>query len=392
MQLPHLPTGRLSFLYAALFFEVGIALPFFPIWLEAQSLDASQIGIVLAAPLLARIVANPLVGAYADRHGAIGSVLTIAAAAVAVFNLLLGLASGFVAILCLVILAAFAQGPLIALTDTHTWMLLRDRSPADAHERLYGRIRLWGSIGFIAASLSAGYLTTRTSADAIIWFIVLAAFATAAAALFVSRYPSTPSIPAGEASAGVPRAAVVALLAGAVCVQSSHAMYYAFSSLHWVQTGISATLVGALWAISVVSEIVLFWFARLLFARFGSPRAVLLFAGIVAALRWSIMALDPPLPVLVVLQLTQGITFGATHLATMVTIARAVPRGAQARAQSWVAAGWAASLAGLTALCGGLYPDLGEHTYWLMATTAAAGLGLFLVGRAAESGPIMRQA
>ena len=52
-------TGRLALLYGALFFELGVNLPFFPVWLRAQALDDAAIGFVLAAPLLVRIVANP---------------------------------------------------------------------------------------------------------------------------------------------------------------------------------------------------------------------------------------------------------------------------------------------------------------------------------------------
>ncbi len=52
---PQVPVGRLALLYACLFFELGVNLPFFPLWLKAQSLDSDAIGIVLAAPLLTRI-------------------------------------------------------------------------------------------------------------------------------------------------------------------------------------------------------------------------------------------------------------------------------------------------------------------------------------------------
>ena len=65
-------TGRLALLYGALFFELGVNLPFFPVWLRAQALDDAAIGIVLAAPLLVRIIANPVATAAADRFGRTG--------------------------------------------------------------------------------------------------------------------------------------------------------------------------------------------------------------------------------------------------------------------------------------------------------------------------------
>ena len=114
------PAGRLSFLYAFLFFELGVNLPFFPLWLQAQSLDSDAIGVILAAPLLTRVIATPAVGALADRSGRISLALTICAVAVAAGTGLLMIARGFWPILAVVIAIALAQGPLIALADTMT--------------------------------------------------------------------------------------------------------------------------------------------------------------------------------------------------------------------------------------------------------------------------------
>ena len=146
-------TGRLSFLYAALFFELGVNLPFFPLWLRSQSLGDDAIGIVLAAPLLTRIIANPVVGALADRRERMTAALVACSAAVVIGIGLLAFAHGFLPILLLVIAIALAQGPLIALTDAVT---LRSLSRLHSAELRYGRIRLWGSAGFALASLSAG--------------------------------------------------------------------------------------------------------------------------------------------------------------------------------------------------------------------------------------------
>src|SRR4051794_40298282 len=117
-------TGRLALLYGALFFELGVNLPFFPVWLRAQALDDAAIGFVLAAPLLVRIVANPLATAVADRFGRTGLILVTCAWVVTAATTLLGLASTFPSILVTVVLIAFAQGPLIALTDSFTLRLL----------------------------------------------------------------------------------------------------------------------------------------------------------------------------------------------------------------------------------------------------------------------------
>lgn len=176
---PQVPVGRLALLYACLFFELGVNLPFFPLWLKAQSLDSDAIGIVLAAPLLTRIIANPTVGALADRSGRIAVVLTLCAALVAAGTGLLTVANGFWPILLVVIAIALAQGPLIALADTMTLeRLARTVRP----ELTYGRVRLWGALGFAAANIIAGWALEWFSAASIIVLLLTSAIATAVAA------------------------------------------------------------------------------------------------------------------------------------------------------------------------------------------------------------------
>ena len=53
--------------YAAFFLAAGMSLPFLPAWLEAKGLNPREIGAVLAAPLLVRLVVVPLSTRLADR-------------------------------------------------------------------------------------------------------------------------------------------------------------------------------------------------------------------------------------------------------------------------------------------------------------------------------------
>ena len=166
-------------------------------------------------------------------------------------------------------------------------------------------------------------------------------------------------------------------ICGAALVQASHAAVYAFSTIHWQQQGWSGAALGAFWAMGVLSEIALFAVAGR-FAHGLKGWLVLLLGGACAAvLRWVGMSLDPGPPVLVVLQLAHGLSFGAVHLGSIFLLARLSPPGMRAQVQGWLAAGWAGAMAVLTSLTGVLYPSWGEGVYSLMA--AAAGLGLALL-------------
>lgn len=365
---------RLSWLYGFLFFELGVNLPFFPLWLQAQSLGADAIGIILAAPLLTRIVANPAVAALADRNGRISAVLSVCAVLVAAGTALLGFVSGFWPILLVVIAIALAQGPLIALADAMTLSRIAGEPQS---ELTYGRIRLWGSIGFAIANLVAGWSLEWFAAPSILVLLLLSAVLTAGAAMrcgTVVQGSVKPALPGGGLSR--PSLLLVGTIAGAALVQASHAAFYGFGTLHWRDSGISGAAMGGLWAVGVVSEIALFAFLGYRIRGPASASALLVLAAAVTMLRWAGMAQDPGIVALLLLQLTQGVTFGATHLASIFLLARLAPGGMQARAQAWLAAGWAGVMAGLTTLSGRLYESWGEQIYLVMCVVAAVGLML----------------
>lgn len=364
--------GRLPFLYAFLFFELGVNLPFFPLWLQSQSLGSDAIGIILAAPLLTRIVANPIVGALADRSGRISLALAICAMMVAAGTGLLALAASFWAILAVVVAIALAQGPLIALADAVTLGRLAETPRS---ELAYGRIRLWGSIGFAVANLAAGWALEWFSASSVIALLLVSATLTAIAAVgCMGSAPGSPERMPRE-DEGLMRPLLLAgTIAGAALVQASHAAFYGFGTLHWQALGMSGATMGGLWALGVLSEIVLFAFLGYRMRGPASAAGLLVLAAAIAMLRWSCMSQDPGVAALVLLQLTHGMTFGAVHLGSIFLLARLAPGGMQARAQAWLAGGWAGVMAVLTTLSGRLYESWGEQIYLVMVAAAAAGL------------------
>src|SRR6185437_4836826 len=90
---------KLGLFYAAFFFFGGVQLPFFPVFLEARGLDARTIGMVIAAPMVVRIIATPLIAHQADARQALKATLLIASAAAALAMTAVGLAEGATAIL-----------------------------------------------------------------------------------------------------------------------------------------------------------------------------------------------------------------------------------------------------------------------------------------------------
>ena len=167
-------------------------------------------------------------------------------------------------------------------------------------------------------------------------------------------------------------------IAGAALVQASHAAVYGFSTLHWQSEGRSGIELGGLWSLGIVSEVIVLALAgRYLGGKRGAV-ALLLSGGFIAVLRWTGMTLDPGLPLLIVLQLTHGFTFAATHLGSIFLLGRLAPSSMQSQVQGWLAAAWAGIMAVLTSLVGQYYGTWGEDVYGGMAVIAAIGLALLV--------------
>lgn len=369
--------------YAAVFFALGLYLPFWPLWLEERGLSAAEIGVVLAFATWTKVLAGPLAGFAADRSGNRQLVLASLAAASVVCFAAFALAHGFWTILAVQVAWALAFAALVPLGE-------REAMAAVARRTIdYGRVRLWGSITFVLAALIAGELLTERTASLVFWLVLAGLALTFAAAV---RLPTSPSGERQPQSAQRFRALLgrrdfAIFLLAASLIQASHAVYYGFSALHWRAAGHSERVIGWLWAEGVIAEIVLFAVSgRLL--RGVSPVQLLGLAGLAGVLRWSATALSVDLLSLIALQGLHGLTFGAAHLGAMHFIAATAPERLSATAQTLYSAVSGGVLMGLATWLGGaLYRDAAGGAFLAMAVMSAAGFFLTLaLARTMRSG------
>ena len=360
---------RLAIFYAALFVLLGIQMPFLPVWLEAKDVDPGMIGIVLAAPIVARLLAVPLFMREADRRDGVRAALIVCSFAAAAGYVLVGLSAGALVILVAYALTALATTPQMPLAETYALKELT------ARKRAYGPVRLWGSLAFIGGNFVAGFAADVIPARDLIWLIVAASVLIAFAALALPVM--TPR--AVEASAPVPArqnllrdGSFVAVIGAASLIQASHAEYYGFSAVQWSAAGFDGTVIAALWALGVAAEIVLFALQSRL-PPFFQPTVLLLTGACGGVLRWIGMAFDPPALVLAALQLLHALSFGATHLGALMFLVRHAPPAQAATAQGHLAIASGVAMAGAMVLSGVLYRDFGSAAYAAMALMAFAG-------------------
>jgi PPP family 3-phenylpropionic acid transporter len=385
MPLPSLPL-RLSLFYTAYFLVIGIQLPFWPLWLESRGLTAAEIGLVLSVSLWVRIVTIPVAGVVVDRTGNRRGALIVLSASSLAASLMYPPIGGFWPILLVTVLVSACFSPVMNLGDNLTLLIAR------ANRLDYGRMRLWGSISFIAAASLGGVMAAARGPEAVLYLLIGGVALTAAAACLLPKPPPKPASPSAVAG-GAGRGRVTTLmtdpafllfLGATAAIQSSHAVYYAFGTLHWRELGHSEAVIGWLWAEGVIAEILLFAFGTALGARL-SPARLLMVAGLAGLVRWTGTAMAETVPVLAVLQILHALTFGAAHLAAMQYIARAIPIDRSATAQALygaLATGMCTALAMI--LAGAAYDRLHAGAYFTMAAMASVGTGLALLLTARE--------
>jgi PPP family 3-phenylpropionic acid transporter len=263
----------------------------------------------------------------------------------------------------------------------------------------YGRVRLWGSLSFIVASLGAGVVIERIGAQSVLPLLLGATALMVLGTYLVPREiegrgPAAPSVlrrlKLSDALALARAPLFLLFLAASSLIQGSHALLYAFGSLHWRAQGFTGGTIGALWSIGVIAEVALFALSGRLIAKTGTAR-LLVFAGLIAVLRWGLLAIDPPLWATVLLQTLHAITFGAAHLAAIHFLTHAVPEDRAATALGLNAAVVAGLVMGtITIACGPLYRLLGGEAYGVMAALALVGTAAaFLLMRRWQGGLVV---
>ncbi len=362
--------ARIGAFYAAWFVLSGIVLPFFPVWLKAKGVDALLIGITLAAPQILRVLAIPVVTRQADRRDALRGTLVMLCGLGLAGYCSVAMAEGGLLIFVAYAVTSLATTPVMPVLETYA---LRGLGPRG---RAYGMVRLWGSVAFIAGVFGTGYVADIVAARDLIWFIVAAS--AVALVMAVMLRPLPPHEPGAVAAAQPKRLLrdraflVVALSAG--LTQSSHAVYYGFSSLDWRAAGLDGTAIAALWSVGVVAEIVLFVVAARLPAVL-TPTMMLVLGGAGGALRWLAMAFDPPVYALPLLQMLHAFSFGMTYLGALFFTSRHAPPGQAATAQGYLAIILGVTMAAAMALSGWLYGLFGTRAYAAMALAAIVGCG-----------------
>ena len=373
-QTPRRFAARLALFYGTMFGMVGTHLPFFTVWLKAVGIDAFWIGIITAVPPVTRFTFLPFVTSLAEKRQALRGAIIVTSVVTALGFSVLGTQHAPVLVFLAYAVTCCLWTPMVPLTDAYA---LRGVA---RYGLKYGPLRLWGSAAFVVGALACGLLVDVIAAQHLIWVIASVAGLGALVSLGLQPlgHPASAPVAHHGASALLRDPGFLAIIVTSALIQGSHAAYYIFASIAWQQAGLGGLTIAGLWSLGVIAEIVVFAASP----RFTLPPVMLVaIAALSAVARWVITAQEPPLPILAVVQLAHGLTFGLTQVGTMGLLVRHVPGHVMARGQGYLAACGGIVSSSTSIVSGAIYARYGQGVYYAMAAMALSGAMIMWLAR-----------
>lgn len=342
---------RLACVYAAYFAVLGAMVPYWSLYLHAREFNPAQIGILLAIPTLTKIIVPNIWGYIADSSGNYKGIIVLGALGALLAFSGIYWAQSFAAIIVVMTLYSAFWNAILPQFEALTLHSLANQPQG------YSRIRLWGSLGFIALVLALGWLFDRLSVLNLPIILMLLILLLCLVCLGLPRVELHRAAAASQTLKSVMAVPQVRrFFLATLLYQASHGIYYGFYSIYLHQHGYSASLIGALWTLGVAAEIVLFWWIPKVLPRLNLPRTAQI-CMLVAALRWMLIGTTVDYwPCLILLQLLHAVTFGLFHASSVQFIRQSFGPRLQGQGQAlYGAIGYGAGGALGLWLCGVLW-------------------------------------
>jgi PPP family 3-phenylpropionic acid transporter len=320
---------RLSRFYFFYYFFVGSFVPYWGIYLQSENFSPSSIGILLSLFQISRIVAPNFWGWLADHTGHRVKWIKLTSFLGLIGFIGIFWAKGFFWIFLVMSALSLFTSSTLPLAESLT---LAHLATTDGH---YSRIRLWGSIGFIVASLFLGYLIDLQGINILLWVLLIAQ----AIIFFLSNtIPEAKEIHHKKNDLSIWKIiktpSVVALLIGCTLMVSAHGVLYNFYSIYLKEHGYSSATIGWLWAVGVICEIFIFMLMPKILRRY-SLKTILLISLFLGVIRFILIGASPDqFYLLLIAQMFHAATFGSFHAASIEVIAYFFKGRNQSRGQA----------------------------------------------------------
>lgn len=364
-------------LFFFFFGAVGSLMPYVNLYFKRLGFTGTEIGILSAMQPVALMIGPPLAIALAVRYGLSRSILPIVATASLIPAALLIGVKGFWPLLFVYFAFMLLQAPISPFLDDST---LRRIEQVGGE---YGRVRLWGSIGFIITANLIGPLSERWGIETTLYGNIVTLAALAGCTYYLMRSGGLPPISARSRHASFMSSLVdgirlVGRLPGAgwlfvagVLARFSQVGGLNFFAIHADDVGMPESMIGLSWGIAAGSEVILMAFSGWFLKRMGA-RGLFILGLVSGTVRWAIYAATSSVWTLLASQVLNAFTFAAYHIGAVTLIHHLFPEDRRTEGQS----AWTVLTSGLPALIGSylggyLYDVAGlRPLFWISSAVA----------------------
>jgi PPP family 3-phenylpropionic acid transporter len=365
---------RLSGFYFFYYAIVGAFMPYWSLYLEDQGFDRATIGVLISITVFTRMFAPFIWGWLADRSGRRMLWVSIATCVEClVWFSLFVVDNTFLNLVILLFIFSFFQNAILAQFEAVTLFWLGEK-----RQESYGKVRQWGSIGFIVTVFALGFIFDYVHIDKLpLFLLIIGAFA-----WFWSWLIPEPHL-APKAQTKMQsilpilrRPKVYGFFAIQFLLLLSFAPYYSFYSNYLKDFGYSAGVTGVLWSLGVIAEIVMFAYSKHLIGRFKQTHLVVM-CLVLTSLRWALIAGFPDnLVILVAAQTIHAVSFGLFHVIAMQILFEEFLPEQQGRAQAVYSTIWGFGVAIGSLIAGYGWQVWGGGTviFYLAAVVVLLGL------------------
>lgn len=373
---------RFAIFYFCYYAALGAYTPYIGRWVDALGHGGYVVGGMLSIWYGTRIVGPPLWSALVQRSSKPGQWFVAGALLTLICFAGFTLTTTVHQLFAVMTVFGLFYNALMPQFEAMTLLAL------GARRNDYGRIRLWGSVGFLVVAGSYGWLLDQVGSARFPW-VTLPLFVLMVAAAWPHRSDAPPQHTEDISDAGHlwKRPGVRRFLLVALLMQLGFGAFYVFYTLHMQQHGHSGSAIGALWALGVAIEIAMFWKVPSLIERFGAPRLMSFCIGI-TVLRWVVTAVfADSLAIMAAAQMLHAFGFAVFHACCMRQMTEFFP-GRRAAAGQSLLYGFSSGLGGvLGALLAALMWDLDHGRAAFLASAGVCALAWLLYALRRQTKP-----
>jgi PPP family 3-phenylpropionic acid transporter len=357
---------QLSSFYFFYFSCLGAFLPYWPLYLNDKNFSAYEIGMITGVMIGTKIIAPNLWGWIADKTGLRHRVIQLGTFCSFVIFMFASTIENFASMLTLIFFFSFFWNASLPQFEAVTMNTL------GSSYNKYSQIRLWGSLGFIISVLSLSVLTNKFGISVVPLCICFYLFLTWLVTLFIKSPDAISTTHNNSLMSIVMKPAVVGILISCFLMQLSHGPFYAFFAIYLSENSYNTNLIGIIWSLGVIAEILIFMKISSWIPKYGLQNLFII-SFIFAVARWLLISFFADNIILVVIAtLFHAITYGMYHAVSISLIHEYFTGELQGRGQalySSVSFGLGGSIGSFYS--GYLWESAGGSTVFLYASLFA---------------------